>query len=127
MLLASHTGSGKTLAYLLPLVSPSRRWRRCVSDSCLKDFDHSSSFVQVKLLKEQEAGGAVCKPRRPRALILGPTRELTDQILTVAKGLSHFAKFRSMCANGGILCSLFESIATTKDTRLCKQVPLGAA
>ena len=34
-------------------------------------------------------------------LVLGPTRELTDQILQVAKSLSHFAKFRSACVNGG--------------------------
>ena len=31
---------------------------------------------------------------RPRALVLGPTRELTDQILRVAKALAHTAKFR---------------------------------
>lgn len=74
VLLASHTGSGKTLAYLLPL---------------------------VKHLKEQETKGASTRPKRPRALVLGPTRELTDQILTVAKGLSHYAKFRSTCLNGG--------------------------
>lgn len=43
----------------------------------------------------------VTKPRRPRALVLGPTRELTDQILAVAKTLSHTAKFRSACVNGG--------------------------
>lgn len=73
-LLASHTGSGKTLAYLLPL---------------------------VHLLKQTESAGVITKPRRPRALVLGPTRELTDQILAVAKSLSHRAKFRSVCVNGG--------------------------
>lgn len=56
---------------------------------------------QVKHLKEQETKGASTRPKRPRALVLGPTRELTDQILTVAKGLSHYAKFRSTCLNGG--------------------------
>ncbi|KAK9809038.1 hypothetical protein WJX72_008266 [[Myrmecia] bisecta] len=75
VLLASHTGSGKTLAYLLPL---------------------------IKLLKEQEAQeGFVSRPKRPRAIVLGPTRELTDQILRVAKSLSHHVKFRSTCVNGG--------------------------
>ncbi|PRW05784.1 DEAD-box ATP-dependent RNA helicase 39 [Chlorella sorokiniana] len=74
--LASHTGSGKTLAYLLPV---------------------------VQLLKEAEAhqGSAPAKPKRPRALVLGPTRELTDQILRVAKALAHTAKFRSALVNGG--------------------------
>ncbi|KAG2448645.1 hypothetical protein HYH02_006532 [Chlamydomonas schloesseri] len=70
--LASHTGSGKTLAYLLPLV-------------------HN--------LKAQEAAGFVPKPKRPRVLVLGPTRELTDQINAVAKRLCHTAKFRAACVN----------------------------
>ncbi|GLC43306.1 hypothetical protein PLESTB_001342500 [Pleodorina starrii] len=70
--LASHTGSGKTLAYLLPL---------------------------VQALKAEEAAGFVPRPKRPRVLVLGPTRELTDQITGVAKRLCHSAKFRATCAN----------------------------
>ena len=58
--------------------------------------------VQVKHLKDAELQGEErAKPKRPRALVLGPTRELTDQILGVAKSMSHFAKFRSACVNGG--------------------------
>jgi len=58
--------------------------------------------MQVKLLKDQERqGGAAARAKRPRALVLGPTRELTDQILSVAKSISHHAKFRSACVNGG--------------------------
>lgn len=57
---------------------------------------------QVKLLKDAEQQGEErAKPKRPRAIVLGPTRELTDQILGVAKSMSHFAKFRSACVNGG--------------------------
>ena len=60
-------------------------------------------YAQVKLLKDAERRGEEqAKPRRPRALMLGPTRELTDQILGVAKSLSHHAKFRSACVNGGL-------------------------
>ncbi|EFJ43504.1 hypothetical protein VOLCADRAFT_121417 [Volvox carteri f. nagariensis] len=70
--LASHTGSGKTLAYLLPL---------------------------VQALKQEEASGFVPRPKRPRVLVLGPTRELTDQITGVAKKLCHTVKFRATCAN----------------------------
>ena len=59
----------------------------------------------VQLLKETETAGGGgpggAKPKRPRALVLGPTRELTDQILQVAKALAHTAKFRSGIANGG--------------------------
>ena len=54
------------------------------------------------MLRDQEAAnGTASRPKRPRALILGPTRELTDQITAVGKSLAHFAKFRSGCINGG--------------------------
>lgn len=76
--LASHTGSGKTLSYLLPL---------------------------VQLMKAEEAAGFVPRPKRPRVLVLGPTKELTEQITRVAKGLCHHAKFRATCANA------YESVA----------------
>ena len=73
-MLASHTGSGKTLAYLLPIVN---------------------------ILKEQETvHGVPVKPGRPRALVLGPTRELAEQIHAVAKTLAHTAKFRTVLATG---------------------------
>jgi superfamily II DNA/RNA helicase len=72
--IASHTGSGKTLAYLLPV---------------------------IQLIKEGEAlQGIVAKAKRPRALVLGPTRELAEQVLGVAKSLSHVAKFRSSLVTG---------------------------
>ena len=58
-------------------------------------------LLQVHKLRQQEQDGQQTKPRRPRALVLGPTRELTDQILQVAKSLSHHARFRSACVNGG--------------------------
>ncbi|GFH05651.1 uncharacterized protein HaLaN_00150, partial [Haematococcus lacustris] len=72
-LLASHTGSGKTLGYLLPI---------------------------VELMKRQEREqGFVSRPKRPRVLVLGPTKELAEQITGVAKALSHHVKLRVTCAN----------------------------
>jgi superfamily II DNA/RNA helicase len=53
-LLASHTGSGKTLAYLLPLIQ--------------------------HLKEQEEQEGFARRPKRPRVLVLGPTKELTDQV-----------------------------------------------
>lgn len=52
-LLASQTGSGKTLAYLLPLVS--------------------------LLKRDEDQSGAQGRPKRPRMLVMGPTKELTEQ------------------------------------------------
>ncbi|XP_076934650.1 DEAD-box ATP-dependent RNA helicase 39-like isoform X2 [Bidens hawaiensis] len=75
VVLGSHTGSGKTLAYLLPL---------------------------VQLLRQDEAiNGMVMKPRRPRAVVLCPTRELCEQVFGVAKAISHHARFRSTMVSGG--------------------------
>ncbi|CAG9466810.1 unnamed protein product [Pedinophyceae sp. YPF-701] len=75
-IIASHTGSGKTLAYLLPI---------------------------VKAIRDAEAAGAPpARPRRPLAIVLGPTRELTDQIFSVARALAAGgAAFRSGLANAG--------------------------
>jgi len=61
-LLASHTSSGKTLAYLLPILHLIRT--------------------------EIEKIGLNALPKRPRVLVLAPTRELTEQIYDVANVLS---------------------------------------
>ncbi|KAK9110565.1 hypothetical protein Sjap_018625 [Stephania japonica] len=75
VVLGSHTGSGKTLAYMLPL---------------------------VQLLRQHEAlNGMVMKPRRPRAVVLCPTRELCEQVFRVAKSICHHARFRSIMVSGG--------------------------
>ncbi|CAH2070725.1 unnamed protein product, partial [Thlaspi arvense] len=75
VVLGSHTGSGKTLAYLLPI---------------------------VQLMREDEASlGKMTKPRRPRTVVLCPTRELSEQVYRVAKSVSHHARFRSILVSGG--------------------------
>nr|GMD94102.1 DEAD-box ATP-dependent RNA helicase 39 [Ipomoea batatas] len=75
VVLGSHTGSGKTLAYLLPIVQLLRR--------------------------DEELYGILMKPRRPRAVVLCPTRELCEQVFRVAKSISHHARFRSTMVSGG--------------------------
>ncbi|CAM9656451.1 unnamed protein product, partial [Hapterophycus canaliculatus] len=76
---AAATGSGKTLAYLMPL---------------------------VQQLRAQEAqaeidGDSIRQTKRPRAIILVPTRELATQVLEVAKRLSRTCKFSSCGVVGG--------------------------
>ncbi|CAL5185377.1 unnamed protein product [Lathyrus oleraceus] len=75
VVLGSHTGSGKTLAYLLPLVQLLRR--------------------------DEQLNGLVLKPKRPRAVVLCPTRELSEQVFRVAKSISHHARFRCTMVSGG--------------------------
>ncbi|BBN11162.1 ATP-dependent RNA helicase DDX28 [Marchantia polymorpha subsp. ruderalis] len=76
VVLASHTGSGKTLAYMLPIVQALRR-------------------------DEAESGKAT-RARRPRAVVLCPTRELAEQVFHVAKSLCHHARFRAAMIGGGL-------------------------
>ncbi|XP_077245809.1 RH39 [Tasmannia lanceolata] len=76
VVLGSHTGSGKTLAYMLPLVQLLRR--------------------------DESLFGILMKPRRPRAVVLCPTRELSEQVFRVAKSISHHARFRCTMVSGGV-------------------------
>ncbi len=71
-----HLGSGKTLTYLAPLIS--------------------------RLRDEEEGCGLVPRLRRPRALILLPSRDLAAQVLSVAKSLCHTARFRAVGLIGGV-------------------------
>ncbi|XP_061356587.1 DEAD-box ATP-dependent RNA helicase 39 [Gastrolobium bilobum] len=75
VVLGSHTGSGKTLAYLLPLVQLLRR--------------------------DEQLSGILLKARRPRAVVLCPTRELCEQVFRVAKSISHHARFKCTMVSGG--------------------------
>ncbi|EKX54359.1 hypothetical protein GUITHDRAFT_160645 [Guillardia theta CCMP2712] len=75
VLLCAETGSGKSLAFLLPLVN--------------------------RLKVDEFVLGINARPKRPRAVVIVPTRELGSQILGVAKGLSKHAKFSSLGLLGG--------------------------
>ena len=72
--MAASTGSGKTLAYVLP---------------CIQD------------LRVQEEQGYERQKRRPRCLVLVPTRELARQVLQAVKQIGHFSKVSSTAVLGG--------------------------
>lgn len=74
LVMAASTGSGKTFAFALPA---------------------------VQSLITQESQGYTRQPRRPRCVILVPTRELARQILAAIKSLSHFSKISSCAVLGG--------------------------
>lgn len=74
LVMAATTGSGKTLAYALPI---------------------------VQTLNAQEMLGYERRVKRPRCLILVPTRELARQVLQNVKQLGHFSKISSTAVLGG--------------------------
>jgi superfamily II DNA/RNA helicase len=74
LVMAASTGSGKTLAYMLP---------------CLQS------------MHIQEKDGYVRKPKRPRCLVLVPTRELARQVLDCVKQIGHYSKVSSTAVLGG--------------------------
>ncbi|KAJ1863322.1 hypothetical protein LPJ73_000550 [Coemansia sp. RSA 2703] len=74
-LLAAETGGGKTLAYALPLIS---------------------------MLRAEESAGVERRERRPRALVLVPSRQLAIQVAGVFKQLGHVAKHRTVLAHLGV-------------------------
>ncbi|MEV0269387.1 DEAD/DEAH box helicase [Hamadaea sp. NPDC050747] len=67
-----QTGSGKTYAFVLPL------------------------------LARLAASGRVRQPKRPRGLILAPTRELADQIAASVAPLARTMSLRSLTVYGGV-------------------------
>jgi len=81
-LLASETGSGKSIAYLLPMLHNLKKSEVAPSES-------TSSTTPSQ-------------PQRavnPRALVLAPTHELSRQLSSFAKALSHNIKLRVLCAS----------------------------
>ncbi len=75
MAFLAATGSGKTLAYVLPLIQ---------------------QLKQQEMFENYER-----RPKRPRMLILAPTRELAVQITQVVKSLSHSIKLSTQALVGG--------------------------
>ena len=83
LVMAASTGSGKTLAFALPA---------------------------IQSLLAQEADGYERQPRRPRCVILVPTRELARQILAAIKSLAHFSKVRRSHRHRAIMPSCHRDI-----------------
>lgn len=69
VLCAAQTGTGKTLSYVLPL---------------LIRMKNDESSVESRL-------------KRPKIIILVPSRELASQVASIVKKFAHYLKFRCVC------------------------------
>ncbi|KAK3990607.1 putative ATP-dependent RNA helicase mrh-4 mitochondrial precursor [Cladorrhinum sp. PSN332] len=96
-LLAAETGSGKTLSYLLPCIHHLK-----VGEA--QDTDAINYNKRLQQEKERRGGQPVSQwiekfephpnVARPRVVVLVPTAELVEQVLAVAKSISHVAKLK---------------------------------
>ncbi|POM72825.1 DEAD/DEAH box RNA helicase [Phytophthora palmivora] len=86
VLCAAQTGTGKTLAYLVPVVE------QILRTEAAKQKEHEA---------KGQSGPAEVVLGRPCALVLLPSRELALQVASVAKQLSHSAKFASCTVTSG--------------------------
>eukprot|EP00640_Fibrocapsa_japonica_P000081 CAMPEP_0113953596 /NCGR_PEP_ID=MMETSP1339-20121228/91051_1 /TAXON_ID=94617 /ORGANISM="Fibrocapsa japonica" /LENGTH=547 /DNA_ID=CAMNT_0000962335 /DNA_START=72 /DNA_END=1715 /DNA_ORIENTATION=+ /assembly_acc=CAM_ASM_000762 len=89
MVFAAATGSGKTLAYLLPVIQQLRA-QEAVAEACAE-----------AAMQRGEVGLSVRAPKRPRAVVLVPTRELAAQVLAVTKQIGRYAKVSCCSVVGG--------------------------
>lgn len=55
-----------------------------------------------RLRDEEHHHGLLPRVKRPRALIVLPSRDLAAQVLRVAKSLCHMAKFKAVGLIGGV-------------------------
>lgn len=108
-LIAAETGSGKTIAYLAPLISAIKAREGGVS---LGEQHFNDDGFELASM-----------PLRPSVLVLQPTRELTDQVLRIAKALSHTAKFRVRAVSGGSKRRQFDKRLLNSTTDLLIATP----
>ncbi|PVU88223.1 hypothetical protein BB559_005688 [Furculomyces boomerangus] len=109
LFLAAETGSGKTLAYLLPIISllkkqeselikSSNGSNEVTENNSTTHSESNSDFLKLEPESDnlENVTDKLFKERRPRAVIVVPTKELAQQIVQVCKKLSHTAKISSM-------------------------------
>ncbi|KAJ3183222.1 hypothetical protein HDU85_002248 [Gaertneriomyces sp. JEL0708] len=94
LLCAAETGSGKTLAYLLPIIHHLKQEEA----KALATVDATKHSIIEAVTSSGDAVSStsglasVRKLRRPRAVIIVPSRELVNQVTKTAKQVCHTAK-----------------------------------
>ncbi|KAI8320151.1 P-loop containing nucleoside triphosphate hydrolase protein [Martensiomyces pterosporus] len=78
--LAAETGSGKTFAYALPIISQLKQ----------EEIDRSQKIDKIR------------RERRPRAVVVVPSRELVKQVAATFKSIGHQAKIRTVGIHLGL-------------------------
>lgn len=100
-LLASETGSGKSIAYLVPVLQGLKETEDAMAaiESLKKSEAPSDEAATNDPNAGQDRPSQPLPSVGPRAIILTPTHELSRQITTFAKALTHNIKLRIQCAS----------------------------
>ncbi|KND02231.1 uncharacterized protein SPPG_02713 [Spizellomyces punctatus DAOM BR117] len=118
ILCAAETGSGKTLAYLVPVMNQLKQEEE---DSALADKSQRESSVDIieaitadgRTVSATSGLSSIRKIRRPRAVVIVPSRELVGQVTKIAKEISHIARLRVVGVHSAIPRHVSESMVAT--------------
>ncbi|KAI8909928.1 P-loop containing nucleoside triphosphate hydrolase protein, partial [Powellomyces hirtus] len=113
ILCAAETGGGKTGAYLLPVINQLKQeeetLKAAVDPEESKRLDVVEAITSDGSTTSALSGTAsVRKLRRPRAVIVVPSRELVAQVTATAKTICHRVRLRVVGAHAGMPASEME-------------------
>jgi ATP-dependent RNA helicase MRH4, mitochondrial len=93
ILVGSQTGTGKTLGYLLPLFH-ALKIQETTAEKPLIDYQMIESSSATSKYNSNSPLITARKLKRPRGIILVPSRQLVGQVTNIAKELSYECKMR---------------------------------
>jgi superfamily II DNA/RNA helicase len=97
----ARTGTGKTLAFTIPIIEKllemDAKAAEATGEAAVEEEDDFGSYGRDR--RGRGRGGRGNRNKKPRALVLAPTRELALQVETEIRDSAPF--FRSVCVYGG--------------------------
>ncbi|TPX69956.1 hypothetical protein SpCBS45565_g02070 [Spizellomyces sp. 'palustris'] len=118
ILCAAETGSGKTLAYLVPVINQLKQEEEDLAFAEKSRGDSSVDVIEAitaegKTVSATSGLSSIRKIRRPRAVVIVPSRELVGQVTKIAKEISHVARLRIVGVHSAIPRHVSESMVAT--------------